>query len=180
MKTLKNKRFFNSLTQEELKMKKLSRPKLAFSFAIFLILLALIYIYFTMFFFSAKCYTETCFLNNLKNCKETSFEYVQEGTEWDYSIKGTQGLTCKVAVKVAEVMVPVSPTKILEGREMECYIPRDIIIMPEDKIEYCHGSLKEAIQDQIIEKMHLYIVQKIGQIEKELGITSNTTSNQTS
>lgn len=160
-------------------MKKLTKPKLIFSFVLLFVLLALICVYLTMFFFPAKCYTETCFLNNLKTCKETSFNYVQDSTEWEYRIKGTEGLTCKVAVKVAEVMVAISPNKILEGREMDCYIPRNVIIMPEEKMEYCHGSLKEAIQDQIIEKMHLFIVQKIGQIEAELGMSSNTT-NQTS
>ena len=50
---------------------------------------------------------------------------------------------------------------------MECFIPRDLIIMPEEKIEFCHGDLKEAIQDQIIEKMHLYIIQNIDKVDEE-------------
>ena len=159
-------------------MKKLGGWKLVLSFGIFFVLLATIYFYLNIFFFPDRCYTETCFINNLKNCKETSFSYSQEGTVWAYSITGVQGQSCKILVKVEEVKLPISPTKILEGREMECFIPRNIIVMPEEKIEFCHGALKEAIQDQIIEKMHLYIVQKIGQIEKELGIPGsvNTTN----
>ncbi len=157
-------------------MKRLKGIKLVLSFIIFFVLLFIIYLYLTIFFFPDKCYSESCFIRNLKNCEETSFRYTQEGTIWAYSIKGTQGQSCKVKVKVENVKIPISPTKILEGREMDCYIPRNIIIMPEDKIEYCSGPLKEAIQDQIIEKMHFYIIQKIGQIEKELGIGNLTNS----
>lgn len=157
-------------------MKRLKGIKLVLSFIIFFVLIFIVYLYLAIFFFPDKCYSESCFIKNLKNCKETSFKHTQEGAIWAYSIEGTRGQSCKVKVKVEDVNIPVSPAKILEGREMDCYIPRNIIIMPEEKIEYCNGLLKEAIQDQIIEKMHLYIVQKIGKIEKELGIDNLTNS----
>lgn len=145
---------------------------------VFIVLLILLsYLCFSMFFGKEKCPTEYCFKESMKDCKKAFFSNLQEQTLWTYEVKGAQAGTCKIIVKVEEVQKETASTKSLEGKEMECYIPKGVIAMPEEKIEYCHGLLKEAIQDQIIERMHLYIVQKIGQIEKT--ISGNNTGNMT-
>ncbi len=141
------------------------------------ILIFLSYLCISMFIGVKKCPTEYCFKESMKECKKVFFSNLEEETLWTYSIKGSQGETCMVIVKVEEVQKETSTTKPLEGKEMDCYIPKGVIAMPEEKIEYCHGLLKEAIQDQIIESMHLYIVQKIGQIQS--AISGNNTGNST-
>lgn len=154
--------------------------KVIFAVVLLAVLISLSYLYFAIFFAKEECSTEDCFLENLKDCKKTSFSSLQEDLVWFYVIKGAQGESCKVLVKVTEIRTETSEKKSFEGKEMMCYIPKGIAIMPDSKIEYCHGILKEGIQDQIIEQMHLYIVQKISQIEKEFEAGSaNKTTNAT-
>ena len=47
---------------------------------------------------------------------------------------------------------------------MECEIPRGMIVLPEDRIDSCHGALKEGLQDMIIQRLHTYILQNLGKI----------------
>lgn len=147
--------------------------------AVFVVLAVSTYFYFKIFLIKEECASQQCFLENMAECKGTAFNSMQEDAVWAYAVQGTQGGSCKVSVKVVEVKKSTSSEKDLEGKEMTCYVPKGMLMMPEEKIEYCHGLLKEAIQDQIIERMHLYIVQKIGQIEQEFGIVNQTAINQT-
>lgn len=134
-------------------------------FKLFMIalLVGLLILSYFFFFYTKKCLTKDCFLNALGGCKRATFRSEQDQATWLYSIKGTSADGCKVYVKAAEIKTAES--KVLEGKFMFCYLPQKTVLMPEEKIEYCHGLLKEAIQDQIIEKMHLYIVENIGEIK---------------
>ena len=51
---------------------------------------------------------------------------------------------------------------------MTCYMPRGIVMQPESDLNECHGLLKESLQDIIIERLHTYIVQNIGQISESI------------
>lgn len=135
-----------------------------FKLFMILLLLGLLVLSYFLFFYSKKCTARDCFLDALGKCKRASFVSEQEEATWLYSIKGMSRDGCKVYVKAAEIKTAES--KALEGKFMFCYLPQETVFMPEEKIEYCHGLLKEAIQDQIIERMHLYIVENIGEIRK--------------
>jgi hypothetical protein len=39
---------------------------------------------------------------------------------------------------------------------------------PEDDLSRCTGQLKENLQEIIIQKLHAYVVENLGQISKEL------------
>ena len=56
----------------------------------------------------------------------------------------------------------------LIGEKMTCRLPNGIILLPESNLERCSGPLKEKLQEQIIEQLHNFIVQNLGQINKEL------------
>ena len=58
--------------------------------------------------------------------------------------------------------------EILEGREMECYLPFGSVIEPEENLDRCHGLLKEEMQKIIINKLHNYITDNIGKLEDKL------------
>jgi len=137
-----------------------------FKLSMIVLLLGLLVLSYFLFFYIKKCATQDCFLDSLGKCKKASFISEQEKATWFYSIKGMSRDGCKVYVKAAEIKTAES--KALEGKFMFCYLPQETVVMPEEKIEYCHGLLKEAIQDQIIEKMHLYIVQNIGEVKKPI------------
>jgi len=139
------------------------KPKLLIVMLILVILIASIYF---LFFFRQTCKTQDCFLEGLWKCKRVNYVSEDPFIIWGYSIAGLTKGTCKVNVRVIQVKSTDKELQKLSGDSMECFIPQGVILMPETKIEYCHGILKESIQDQIIEKMHLYIVQNIGEINR--------------
>jgi hypothetical protein len=115
-----------------------------------------------------KCLSQACFLDSLWKCKSLTFLNVQDNSTWAYSIEGSVDDNCEVTATVQRLITDPETSTALVGKSMTCDIPKDIAgsFMPESKIEYCHGLLKESIQDLIIKRMHLFIVQNIGQINQ--------------
>jgi len=128
---------------------------------------AILIYYASSFFYYPKCNDELCFKDSLWKCKKVGFTNYKENSTWMYNIKGMSSEGCEVYVKLVSLKTDVSKES-LSGKEMSCYIPKNILgaFMPEEKIEYCHGILKEEIQKMMIEQMHLYIVQNIGKISQ--------------
>ena len=119
-------------------------------------------------FYKKQCLNQTGFVDSLWKCKKVTFLNEQENSTWYYSIKGLSGNNCGVYVKSVKLITDVETASALVGKSMSCDIPKEIAgsFLLETRIEYCHGVLKEAIQDLIIKKMHLFIVQNIGQINQ--------------
>lgn len=129
---------------------------------------AVFYALYFLFFSAKKCMNEECFLQSLWECKRASFTSVRENATWHYSIEGSTKNACKVDVEALEIKAEERTALALQGKSMSCLVPQGIVYMPEERLEYCHGLLKEAIQDIIIERMHLYIVQNIGIINQSM------------
>jgi len=129
---------------------------------------ALLVAYLSQFFYYPKCTNELCFKDSLWKCKKSGFLNTKENSTWMYNIKGSSTDGCQVYVKLVSLKSDVAIGTALGGKDMNCYIPKNVLgaFMPEEKIEYCHGILKEEIQKLMIEKMHLYIVQNIGRINQ--------------
>jgi len=143
---------------------KRDRKILALGIVLVILIAATIYFFFI---YKAECKTVSCFTQALVECKKVTFANKQATSTWFYSINGKTGSACEVYVKALEITSDAETKKALEGKSMICTIPpEDAGIAPESKIENCHGILKEGIQDQIIQKMHLFIVQNIGQISQ--------------
>lgn len=119
------------------------------------------------FFSTGSCDTMTCFNKALAKCNKVKFVNMQEEATWVYTIKGPKKDECVVHVKSTNVNL--YDAKRIENKEMLCYIPKGIVIPPESVLDNCHGLLKEELQNIIIEKLHVYIVQNIGKISE--GIT---------
>lgn len=132
---------------------------------IIFVLIALAVLCYFLFIFTPTCSTQSCFTDSLWKCKRVV--YTSYGNDsWHYSIEGMNMKDCEVKVTALSIKSNPEIAKSLEGKEMTCYLPRGTAFMPESKIEYCHGLLKEEIQDQIIKSMHLYIVENIGEIKE--------------
>jgi len=134
---------------------------------ILIILVAVIAVYFT-FFYPRKCGDATCFNSALLKCKRA--KYIDDLTDavWSYRIKGKSGDKCQVDVKLLQLKRGASEMVILEGKEMTCYLPLGVITSPQEDLKKCHGLLKEEMQSLIINRLHNYIVENLGEISEEL------------
>jgi len=137
-------------------------------FVILLLAVLLCVTIFIGFFYSSDCKDRDCFIRAMFECKKATFSSEQQNITWQYYVKGSSNSECVVAVKAMNVKMGNDISEKFEGKEMNCYIPKNVAgsFMPEAKLEYCHGELKESLQDLIIEKMHLYIMQNIGQFNQ--------------
>jgi len=135
---------------------------------VFLLVLLLVITLFVGFVYTADCKDRDCLIKAMFECKKTYFESEQKNVTWQYTVKGLSDSNCVVSVKAVNVQLSPSLAKTIEGQAMNCNIPKSLAgsFLPESKLEYCHGLLKEALQDMIIEKMHLYIMQNIGQFNQ--------------
>jgi hypothetical protein len=140
------------------------------TFVIAVLILLLLGIIYLLFVYKQSCKTQTCFGNALFKCSKAIYTKAEENATWFYSVEGASKNTCAVRVKVLELKADAETVKALKGKDMTCSIPKELsgAFMPEEKIEYCHGMLKEGLQDLIIQKLHLFIVQNIGQINQTI------------
>ena len=112
------------------------------------------------FFNYQDCGNKQCFLNAVYNCNRAIYNTGQ----WYYKVNGLSRGKCVVYVKnlrFNEASVDVVAD--VEGKGMLCYLGKDRgTYMPEEKLDECHGLLKEAIQDITIKRLQLYIMQNLG------------------
>jgi len=131
--------------------------------AILLFLFVTIYL---NFFYTKKCSDADCFNSALARCKRATFLSEKEDSTWHYAIKGSSKGKC--VVDATNVWIKLEEAKTVQEKSMTCYMPRGIVMQPESDLNECHGLLKESLQDIIIERLHTYIVQNIGQISESI------------
>jgi len=114
-----------------------------------------------------RCFSWTCFNDNLEDCSRTSFI---GGTDmiFDYRIEGVYDGKCRVSVVLLQGELNNQESIALEGERMVCDLPLGVIMLPESNIGNCHGTLKESLQDIVISRLHTYIVQNLGKINLEV------------
>ncbi len=137
---------------------------------IVLVVIILILIGYFLFskFYIKNCDDVSCFNNALIKCKRASYINDAEDAAWKYIIKGKVEDRCKVNVKLLQLKTGTSEMSVLEGKDMDCYVPVGKIIQPQSNLGNCHGILKEEMQSLIINKLHNYIVGNIGKISEGL------------
>ena len=113
------------------------------------------------------CTTWECFNEHLAACKEAKFAGGKD-VIFGYIIEGQEGDECIVHVEFLQGEITDRTARNLIGEKMTCRLPNGIILLPESNLERCSGPLKEKLQEQIIEQLHNFIVQNLGQINKEL------------
>lgn len=132
-----------------------------------LIVLIGVAVYFT-FFFAYKCNDLACYQAHQEKCARTTFIKDEQDTTWKYLIKGEEDDSCKVYVEVLTIKQGTSDKRALEGLSMDCYLSLESKIAPESDLKRCHGELKEELQNLIIQKLHSYILENLGEIGSEL------------
>ena len=114
-----------------------------------------------------QCNDELCFTNSLAKCSKTSY-VKDDGTNIiQYNILGGTSSECNINVKMLNIKTGSAELTALEGEEMSCSMPKGLVTDPAKNLKYCHGILKEEIQNIIIQRMHAQIVQNLGKIGEE-------------
>lgn len=143
------------------------KRRLKIFLAILVILILAAAIYFT-FFFYYSCKDLSCYRSHQEKCAKTKFTYEGLDANWIYKIQGRDSDSCKIDVTLKSLREGSAEKKVLEGETMTCYIPYGNIVNPEKDLSRCHGLLKEEMQNIIIQNLHKYIFEKIGEISTEL------------
>ncbi len=141
--------------------------KRIFIFSIIFVLL-LVGIYFG-FLFSKDCPDMECFNQELTKCNKASYIKETEDASWKYSIKGKSGERCEIKVTLLQLKEGGTSMSSLQGKSMNCYLPIGVVASPEENIKNCHGLLKEEMQEMIINNLHNFIIDNLGEIKEELG-----------
>jgi len=147
---------------------------------IVILIVALAAVYIT-FFYYPNCPSISCWDSKLIKCSRAKYLNDANDITWKYTIKGEQVDKCIVNVEVLKVKQGLTKTIIMEGKDMNCALPKEVIAVPESDITICKGILKEEMQTLIIEKLHQYILANVNKIGEELknieAITNTTGSN---
>ena len=120
--------------------------------------------------YSKQCgNNSTCFTTHLSDCDKARYISDLQDAAWQYEIVGpTIDGKCIVNVKLLVAKEGNVDLAGIEGDSMVCYPELGNIADPKADLRYCHGLLKEDVQNAIIQKMHKYILDNIGQINEEL------------
>jgi hypothetical protein len=150
-----------------MKKRGLTKKKVAKILAILASVSFLISIFFTHFYYY-KCEDLSCFKSHQANCDKTKFLKDTPEAIWEYKIEEKTGGRCLIGVTMVELKKGGVERLSLKGKSMDCYMLLGDMSSPEDDLSRCTGQLKENLQEIIIQKLHAYVVENLGQISKEL------------
>ena len=119
--------------------------------------------------FSAdKCNDIECYNNALKDCDKIYYLRDGENLVWRYEIIGKKDNLCTVEVVLSKVKKGNLAFQDIEGNKMVCNVEKITNQFPEDDMYQCTGLLKEKLQEYLIDKMHNYVLQNLGEIKENL------------
>lgn len=146
---------------------KIFASKVLLVLAVVIILLVFSYFLYAYIGRYERCESWSCFNENLAACKKTEFAGGDD-IVFGYKIDGRSGDACEIEVEFVQGEIADRTTKGMVGSKMTCHIPDGVIMLPEADLSKCSGELKEMLQERIITQLHNYIIQNMGQINKEL------------
>ncbi|GAI05144.1 unnamed protein product, partial [marine sediment metagenome] len=121
-----------------------------------------------IFFYAKPVLTNEEFTEAITTCKKVSWIKEDASASWLYTIKGHDaGDVCKVEIKLLKMKQGTIDSEKLQGKKMICSVLKGETEPPEKDISKCSGGLREELQDIIIQRMHNYLLQNIGEIKQE-------------
>lgn len=120
------------------------------------------------FFYTPTCHSFECFQQNMKNCEEAIYFNDDVEATWRYEILGIENNECDIDVKLLQPKQGELGIDRLSGFEMTCSFPRGVATYPERFLDRCRGRLKEEFQAIVINKLHSYILENIGEIDESV------------
>jgi len=135
---------------------------------VLLVFLSILIIIYYFFLYTKTCQDQECFTESLVRCKRARWTNDAEEATWLYTINGKSGKNCGIEVKLLVIKKGKIDIGKTEGKSMTCYLPLSIASSPEQDLGKCTGPLKEDLQDLIINRMHSYVLENLGEISEEL------------
>ncbi|MBD3252675.1 hypothetical protein GF386_03020 [Candidatus Pacearchaeota archaeon] len=134
---------------------------------VLLIIFMSVVIYFS-FMATEKCENMDCFYKSLRGCEKATWIKEDKRASWFYRIlRESDSFDCEVEVTLVKIKQGKLDLEKLENKKMICYVSKNSAGLPEGDLSKCTGSLREELQAILLERMHDYIVQNIGEIKKE-------------
>lgn len=133
-----------------------------------LFLIVLSFAMYYTFFHTRLCGDYECFKAGMRDCSRVS--YVNEGQEatWNYKINGNDGNNCIIDVTLLQAKQGVLGIEKLNGYSMTCSYPLGTSNYPEKDLTKCSGKLREELQTIIINKLHIYIINNLGELNQSI------------
>lgn len=128
--------------------------------SIITLVLVAILVYFN-FFYYVSCENASCFKEMTSKCARAEF-VSSELMTLENKIIGLSPQGCKIEVTLLEGL------DISEGKQMTCYLPIGLKVLPQSKIEFCTGELREEIQTVIISELYETVGQNIVELQSSL------------
>jgi len=121
-----------------------------------------------LFFYAKPVATSQEFVDSMSYCRDVSWIKEDAQASWLYKIKGgAKGDACEVEIKLLRMKEGTIEAEKLQGKKMICTVQKGETQFPEKDISKCTGKLKEELQDIIIQRMHNYLLQNVGEIKEE-------------
>jgi len=115
-----------------------------------------------------KCSDQECFFSSLENCERTSWVNENEKSTYKYTIlSNIDKQKCKVNVQLLNLKQGSAENERLLTKSMICNVQKTETQSPDKDLSMCSGPLKEEMQNLIIQKMHNYLLENIGEIKEE-------------
>ncbi len=138
---------------------------------VILIFAVLVYLGYFLFFATEACKDLECFQNAMLDCEKVWMIREDESAAWRYEILGNSGSSeddvCSVKVDLLKIKKGEIKIEDLQGNSMTCEVQKAGGIFPEEDMSKCSGVLKEELQEILIQRMHNYLLENIGEIEEE-------------
>ncbi len=120
-----------------------------------------------VFLYTKSCDSRACFNSYLSRCDKARYVSTEPDSVWMYRIEGVSNSQCMVSSELISVTEGTSDLAGLEGNSMTCSLVVGEIVDPKSDLKVCSGTLKEKIQEIMIQKMHAYILENVGKISQE-------------
>ena len=120
------------------------------------------------FVYTQSCQNYECWQKYMTKCGRASFVSEQTEAAWGYEITGKTDSQCVIEVTLLLAKKGELGIEKLVGSKMTCSYKIGTATYAEKDLSACHGLLKEELQTLIINKLHSYLLENLGQVAEGL------------
>lgn len=123
---------------------------------------------------ATRCSGYDCFQTHMASCEMATYINEDPEASWQYRVIGKSADGCDIEVTLLQAKEGELNLRDLEKESMICTYPLGVTGYPDKDMSLCSGKLKESLQNIIIEKLHKYIINNLGDLKNALA-NSNIT-----
>lgn len=113
------------------------------------------------------CESYSCFQDHMVECSRATYVNEEPEASWRYTVLRRTRESCVIDVILLQAKEGDLKLRESEGAHMECAYPSGVVAYPDKDLSVCHGILKENLQNIIIERLHSYLLENLGEIKDE-------------